>query len=584
MKNLILILNLIFVFLLSGCLENGVKTLSSASSIGSQSKPTYSWESSLWSICSATECGTSGTQTRTVTCKKNSNIVANDSFCVDPKPETSQICFAPKCSPPPLPTYTYSWVVGTWSACSATACGTQGVQTRSVICKRDDGVSMADSYCVTVKPAASQPCAAAACPPPPPSYVYSWAVSSWGSCSATACGTQGVQSRTVTCKRDDGVSVADSYCTTAKPLASQSCSAVACSGAFTPPVRNRGIASVNVKDFGALGNGIRNDTTSINNAINSLPSTGGTVNIPAGTYMIDTLVSVKPKSNMLLKLDPNAILKAIPNSVETGSYVVWLYLVHDVEISGGQIIGERDEHVGITGEWGHGVMFRGSQHVTIRDIKISKNWGDGICIGAYKKRPITYADDTVIYNVIATQNRRQGLSIGNAINVKVYNSEFSYTEGTAPQFGIDIEPDNFDTVYNYANNIEIVNCKLSNNKGGGVQFYNRTSNILLKGNTISYNGLGVYTHDSRDSKITENLISHNRHKGTVFQTDSDNISTSNNIYRNNNTDQYGITNDTNPLVTITGLKDGTGGNGTTPHVGIAVDAKIINILTNQYAK
>ena len=34
--------------------------------------------------------------------------------------------------------------------------------------------------------------------------------------------------------------------------------------------------------------------------------------------------------------------------------------VSDVEISGGRIIGERDAHLGTTGEWGHGVMIRGA--------------------------------------------------------------------------------------------------------------------------------------------------------------------------------------------------------------------------------
>lgn len=56
--------------------------------------------------------------------------------------------------------YTYSRAIGSRSACSK-SCG-WGVQTRSVTCKRNDGVTVADTYCVS-KPAASISCNTQAC-------------------------------------------------------------------------------------------------------------------------------------------------------------------------------------------------------------------------------------------------------------------------------------------------------------------------------------------------------------------------------------------------------------------------------------
>lgn len=46
---------------------------------------------------------------------------------------------------------------------------------------------------------------------------------------------------------------------------------------------------VNVRDFGALGNGITDDTVAIQAAIDSLPATGGSVFFPTGTYMVSTI-------------------------------------------------------------------------------------------------------------------------------------------------------------------------------------------------------------------------------------------------------------------------------------------------------
>src|SRR6478672_5751896 len=57
--------------------------------------------------------------------------------------------------------------------------------------------------------------------------------------------------------------------------------------AATVPSRTRGSATRSVKSYGAIGNGIHDDTAAFQAAINSLPSTGGTVTVPVGTYLID---------------------------------------------------------------------------------------------------------------------------------------------------------------------------------------------------------------------------------------------------------------------------------------------------------
>ncbi|WP_286946597.1 glycosyl hydrolase family 28-related protein, partial [Acetobacterium sp. UBA5834] len=50
---------------------------------------------------------------------------------------------------------------------------------------------------------------------------------------------------------------------------------------------------VSVKDFGAKGDGITNDTAAIQNAINDASSKNVTLTVPAGTYVVTSQLEVK---------------------------------------------------------------------------------------------------------------------------------------------------------------------------------------------------------------------------------------------------------------------------------------------------
>lgn len=57
----------------------------------------------------------------------------------------------------------------------------------------------------------------------------------------------------------------------------------------------------NVKVYGATGDGSTDDTSAIQSAISAIPSTGGTLYIPAGTYKISSAVELK--SNLVVQGD-----------------------------------------------------------------------------------------------------------------------------------------------------------------------------------------------------------------------------------------------------------------------------------------
>jgi len=54
-------------------------------------------------------------------------------------------------------------------------------------------------------------------------------------------------------------------------------------------------ASLNVLDFGAVGNGVADDSAAIQAAINATPDAGGSVYFPNGTYLVNTGITLKSR-------------------------------------------------------------------------------------------------------------------------------------------------------------------------------------------------------------------------------------------------------------------------------------------------
>ena len=351
---------------------------------------------------------------------------------------------------------------------------------------------------------------------------------------------------------------------------------------YSPPTRQRGSTTLNVRNWGARGDGATDDTTAFQYAIDALPSSGGTVVVPAGDYVIDPTRNVRLRSNMHLLLQDGARLRAKRNDKER-AYVLMAYKISNVEISGGQIIGDRETHLGTAGEWGHGIMIRGSSKITVRDIHVSKCWGDGISIGGamVTNAPTIPCSDVVIANVVCTGNRRQGLTIGCATGVKVYDSEFSDCNGIAPACGIDIEPDAGDS--RTTTTVHIENCHIRGNAGNGILIYKRVEGVTIKRCTIEYNGgHGILTIGPEGGYIAQNTIRHNYLVGMMFGSGTRNYQYSGNISRNNNTRLHGVNKTVYPLVYLTGFIDGNKGNGA--HVARVSDVYSIRVTSNGYAK
>jgi hypothetical protein len=198
---------------------------------------------------------------------------------------------------------------------------------------------------------------------------------------------------------------------------------------------------IRAESFGAVGDGIKDDTDAFQSAIDYLEKLhGGTVMVPKGTFMINSEKSVFIKSNIKLHLDSNAVIESLPTA--SGNYSV-LTISHadHVSISGGEIRGDRNRHLGKSNEdYGRDINIEGSHDVTITNLTASNSWGDGIYVGDNNNS--VNNSDILIQNVVCNNNRRNGMSIISGENIFVKDVIAENSNGASPKAGIDVEPNN----------------------------------------------------------------------------------------------------------------------------------------------
>jgi polygalacturonase len=274
--------------------------------------------------------------------------------------------------------------------------------------------------------------------------------------------------------------------------------------------------TINVKSVGAVGNGTTDDTWAFQKAVDSVHAMGGgTVYVPTGTYLIDADVSINMKTNVTLNMvDTTRILKAKPTASDR-FYVIKMVNVSSAKVTGGKIMGERTQHLGTTGEWGVGIGIYGCWSARVTDTHIVNCWGDGITIGSSVLFSAPNSSKLCVFtNVVCDNNRRQGLSIGEVDSLIVNSSTFTHTNGTAPQDGIDIEPD-ADT----AQRVHITNCLIAYNTKVGVEMNAKTTttavikNIFVQNNIINHDSYSGYVQHVSNVVFTNNTMTNNTYGG-----------------------------------------------------------------------
>ncbi len=200
-----------------------------------------------------------------------------------------------------------------------------------------------------------------------------------------------------------------------------------------------------VTNYGAKPNDGMDDTGNIMSACYAAKDYSGhsTIYLPSGEYNISANggyeQAIELYSNTDFIMEPNTVLRLSGNSL--GGYKeIMIHSSDNIRIIGGTVIGDRAVHTGAVGESGMCIAIFDGYHIEVSDVNICNGWGDGIFIGC-DSRVRTGCDDVVVKNCRIYNNRRNNVAICAADNVLIDNCLIENANGTAPQSGIDIEPE-----------------------------------------------------------------------------------------------------------------------------------------------
>ena len=198
------------------------------------------------------------------------------------------------------------------------------------------------------------------------------------------------------------------------------------------------------------------------------PDVKNRVIIEEGDYQVSALHSNEAclplGSNT--ELIVNGVIRMVPNDYEI-CYVIQV-IGENIAIHGnGTIIGDKHTHTGETGEWGMGISLRAARHARISGLTIKDCWGDCIYIDDGSK-------DVIIENCQLDHGRRQGISVVFADSVTIRNCNITNVGGTAPEYAIDVEPDENKAVTHVViENVTVTDCR------GGFLVYGKAQNAKV---------------------------------------------------------------------------------------------------------
>jgi len=198
-------------------------------------------------------------------------------------------------------------------------------------------------------------------------------------------------------------------------------------------------------------------TQKINDFLVKVSNRGWAAEFSGGDYFVDATFNLNkgisiPSNSKIITSSKTRFI-TIPNS--SGNYRCFSIInAENIEINRLVCIGDREDHIGNSGEWGIGLGILSSSNVSIGYLECNNFFGDGLYIGKFAVGTSS-SSNIKIDTLKADNNMRQGLSIITVDGLYIDTAIVSNTNGLAPQAGVDIEPNhNTDILRNiYINNL-----------------------------------------------------------------------------------------------------------------------------------
>ncbi len=229
---------------------------------------------------------------------------------------------------------------------------------------------------------------------------------------------------------------------------------------------------INVKNFGAIGDGQTDDTEAIKAAVRYLNENGGTLYFPVGTYTVsptdtwDNIIWLNSDKEINIDFFASTI-KVNPNSYIAYN-VVYVQNCTLATVRNGFLVGDRKEHDYITTtsthEWGYGIYFNQTTLGEAFNMDISDMIGDAI-VNKGVEGTLKISECNLHHC------RRQGISILDSDITNISNTNIHHIgtsdniTGTAPMTGIDIEPASGTEI---ANKVTINNVNIMDTSSYGI--------------------------------------------------------------------------------------------------------------------
>lgn len=203
-----------------------------------------------------------------------------------------------------------------------------------------------------------------------------------------------------------------------------------------------------IRRYGAIADGVAEDTLAFQNMLDAASGSGVTAYVPLGTYLIGQVI-FSSNTRLLIEsgtliLDTGVLQDTIGIAesllvINTEDAVTPIQNVHIVGY-GATVQLIRANYT--SGEQRHCLRIGGNvDNITVEGLTCIDGGGDGFYIGGVGGGLALTPDNVQLIGCVADNNRRNGLSITAGRNIKIVGCIFANTNGTSPEKGVDIEPD-----------------------------------------------------------------------------------------------------------------------------------------------